>query len=153
MIKSKKKQKSLEDKYKLVIARKDELKGLYSRALADYQNLQRQSTKEKLEFAKYANEQLIHEILPVYDNLKTSVAHFKKGGDESWLQGIKYVIKQFKDVLKQAGLEEIETHGKEFDHNTMEALEGKGKKVEKQVQSGYILAGKVIRPAKVILDN
>ena len=147
----KKKQKTLEEKYQLVKNRKNELKNLYARTLADYQNLQTRSIKEKQEFAKYANEQLIHEIIPVYDNLKTSVEHFKNNEDSSWLEGIKYVIKQFDDVLKGVGLETIETLGKPFDYNTMEAMEGKGKKVKKQIQCGYKLNGKIIRPAKVVL--
>lgn len=149
----KKKKKTIEEKYQLVKNRKNELKGLYVRALADYQNLQQRSIKEKQEFAKYANEQLIHEIIPVYDNLKTSIKHFDKGNETSWLEGIKYVIKQLSDVLKTAGLEEVSATGLPFDHNTMEAIEGKGKKVKKQIQSGFKLNGKLIRPAKVILDK
>ncbi len=149
----KKKEKTLEEKYQLVKIRKQELQDQYARALADYQNLKKQTIKERQEFAKYANEQLIHEILPVYDNLKTSVEHFKDdSGDNSWLQGIKYVIKQFKDALETQNLQEIETKGKKFDYNTMEALEGKGKKVKKQIQAGYTLNDKVIKPAKVILE-
>ncbi len=148
----KKREKTLKEKYELVKIRKNDLKGLYARALADYQNLQKQSQKEKQEFAKYANEQLVHEILPVYDNLKTSVEHFKKGGEDNWLLGVKYVVSQFESVLKSAGLEEINALGKKFDYNTMEALEGKGGKVKKQVQAGYLLHGKIIRSAKVILE-
>lgn len=143
---------NLEKKYQLLKAKKIELENLHKRALADYQNLSRQAAKEKLEFAKYANENLLHEILPVYDNLKVSIEHFKEGENSSWLEGIKYVVKQFKDVLANLGIEEIETEGKEFDYNTMEALEGQGKKVKKQVKSGYKLNGKVIVPAKVILE-
>lgn len=150
----KKPKKTLEEKYKLVKARTEELKGNYQRALADYQNLVRQNDKEKKDFAKYANEQLLFEILPVYDNLKTSVEHFNQDGEQSnWLEGIKYVVKQFKDALKNIGVEEIETVGQNFDYNTMEAMEGKGSKVKKQIKAGYKLNGKVIVPAKVVLDD
>ena len=62
------------------------------------------------------------------------------------------MIKQFKDALETQNLQEIETKGKKFDYNTMEALEGKGKKVKKQIQAGYTLNDKVIKPAKVILE-
>jgi len=125
----------------------------YKLALADYQNLLKRTAGEKQEFAKFANEQLIMEILPVYDNLKVSMDHIdeaaKQGG---WAQGIKYVIKQFADVLRMVGIEEIEAEGKDFDHNTMEALEGQGEKVKKVMKSGYKLREKVIVPAKVILE-
>jgi len=125
----------------------------YKRALADYQNLQKRSISEKNDFVKYANEQLLHEFIPIYDNLKVSLLHIKEGGDENaWVEGIKYVIKQFKEVLQNAGVEEIETEGKEFDLNTMEAVEGKGGKVKKEIKSGYKLNGKVIIAAKVSLE-
>lgn len=149
-----KKKKTIEQKYELVKKRKIELAQNYQRALADYQNLIRQKDKEKQDFVKFANEKLLYELIPVYDNLKTSVEHFKKDDNQSsWLEGIKYVIKQFQDALKNIGIEEIETKGKKFDYNTMEALEGKGKKIKKQVKTGYKLNGKVIIPAKVILEN
>lgn len=125
----------------------------YKRALADQQNLIKQTTNEKQEFYKYATESILQDILPVYDNLKVAVNSIKGEKDNPWVEGIKYVIKQFKDVLESNGLEEIETVNKKFDHHTMEAVEGKGKKVIKEVKPGYKLKGKVIIPAKVILDN
>lgn len=140
-------------RFELIKEDKDDLQNKYLRALADYQNLLKQSAKDREEFVKYANEQLIMEIIPVYDNLKTSLEHVddevQKNG---WLEGIKYVIKQFKDILNNLGIEEIETEGKKFDHKTMEAMEGMGEKVKKEVRPGYKLKGKVIIPAKVILE-
>ena len=130
----------------------DELEHKYKRALADYQNLVKQTAKEKQEFVKYANEQLLHEILPVYDNLKLALMHAKETPNNSnIIKGVGYVIKQFKDVLENLGVEEIETVGKKFDHHIMEAVEGKGDKVAKEVKPGYKLNGKVIAPAKVIV--
>ncbi len=124
----------------------------YKRALADYQNLLKRTAEEKQEFVKYANEQLVLEIIPVYDNLKISLEHAcsetKKNG---WLEGVEHVVKQFESVLKNLGVEEIETKGKKFDHHTMDAIEGKGKKVKKEVRPGYKLNGKVIVPAKVVV--
>ena len=125
----------------------------YKLALADYQNLLKRTANEKQEFAKFANEGLIMEILPVYDNLQISMEHVDEAAKQSgWAEGIKYVIKQFADVLKNLGVEEIEADGKTFDHNTMEALEGQGETVKKVVKSGYKLRDKVITPAKVILE-
>lgn len=125
----------------------------YKRALADYQNLLKHTAMEKKEFARFANEQFLYEILPVYNNLKLAYNHAKDAPDKSNIvEGIKYIIKQFKDILENAGVEEIETENKEFNHNTMEAVEGKGDKVIKEVASGYKLRGKTIIPAKVILE-
>ncbi len=127
----------------------------YKRALADYHNLLKQTAREKDEFAKYANERMIVEFIPVYDNLKTSLVH---AGEEtnSWLDGIKYVVKQFGEVLKSFGIEEIKTVGETFDHNIMEAVateetddENLDHVVAKEISSGYKLQGKVIKAARV----
>ncbi len=142
----------------------------YKRALADYQNLLKRTAIEKQEFAKYANEGLLHEILPVYDNLKMSLAHADTDAEKNgWLEGVQYVVKQFKEVLEKMGVEEIKTIGEKFDHHTMEAIDpsagsgqapsagsgqeekGNGDIVEKEVKPGYKLNGKMIIPAKVIL--
>ena len=132
----------------------DELESKYKRALADYQNLLKRTAEEKQEFAKYANEGWVREILPVYDNLKISLVHIdEEAKGNGWAEGIKYVIKQFAEILKNMGVEEIVAKGKKFDHNTMEAIEGKGDKVSEVVKPGYILKDKVIVPAKVILKN
>ena len=126
----------------------------YKRALADYQNLLKRTADEKADFARYANEQLLHEILPVYDNLKISLEHIDEQAQANgWAQGIKYVVKQFKDALADLGIEEIEAKGKKFDPNYMDALEGQGERVKKVVKPGYKLNGKVIIPAKVVLDK
>lgn len=137
---------SLKNKYK-------ELEHKYKLALANYQNLLKQTAKEKQEFAKYANEQLLYEIIPVYDNLKISFQHVDNEAKKSgFSEGLQYIIKQFKGVLKNMGVEEIKTKGEKFDHNIMEAIEGNGDKVKKEIKSGYKLNGKVIMPAKVIVE-
>lgn len=125
----------------------------YKRALADYQNLIKRTAIEKQEFAKFSNEHLLLEILPVYDNLKLALEHAEKAQNnaDAIKEGVKYVLKQFKGALNDMGVEEIETVGKKFDHHIMEAVEGKGDRVAKEVKSGYKLNGKVIAPAKVIL--
>lgn len=129
-----------------------ELEHKYKRALADYQNLLKQVAAEKQEFAKFANEQLLYEILPVYDNLKMSLKHAdKEAKNNGWLEGVEHVVKQFRGVLENIGVEEIKVIGKKFDPRTMEAVEGNGDKVKQEVKSGYRLNGKIIIPAKVIV--
>jgi len=125
----------------------------YKRALADYQNLLKRTAREKQEFAKYANEQLVYEFIPVYDNLKMSLIHAdNESKNNGWLEGIKHVTKQFKNVLKSIGVEEINTFGEKFNPELMEAIEGQGEKVKKELKPGYKLNDKVIIPAKVILE-
>lgn len=140
-------------------AEKHELEHRYKVALADYQNLMKQTAKDKAEFAKYANEQLIHEFLPVYDHLKLSLAHIDAAAEKSnWLVGVQYVIKQFQEVLAKHGVTEVKTVGEKFDHQAMEAVGSeptaeaeKDDVVAKEVKAGYLLNGKVIMPARVIV--
>ncbi|MFH1822965.1 MAG: nucleotide exchange factor GrpE [Patescibacteria group bacterium] len=132
---------------------KDNYENMYKRALADYQNLIKETAREKIEFAKYANRELLHEVIPIYDNLKLSLKHTDEIATKNgWVQGVHYIVKQFRDVLKSAGVEEIKTKGEKFNPETMEAIEGKGDKVRKEVKPGYKLHGKVIVPAKVIVE-
>jgi len=130
----------------------------YLRALADYQNLLKRTAQEKSEFAKYANEQLVLEIIPVYDNLKTALKHAGEAPNEARgvIDGVGYVIKQFADALRNYGVEEIRTEGNKFDHNSMEAMEkeatddeAKDGIVARELTAGYKMGDKVIKAARV----
>jgi molecular chaperone GrpE len=125
----------------------------YLRALADYQNLLKQTAKDREDFVKYALNDFLQNILPIYDHLKMSLSGMSEEESKSaWATGVKHVLKQFKEVLSQHGIEEIKTVGADFDHNTMEAVDGSGETVKREVMPGYRLNGKVIRAAKVIVE-
>jgi len=131
----------------------DSSENKYLRALADYQNLLKQSAKDREEFVRYAIGDFLQDILPVYDHLKMSINGLKEEELKNpWVEGVKYVLKQFKDVLETKGIEEIKTVGEKFNHETMEALDGTGDIVKQEVMTGYKLNGKVIRHAKVIVE-
>lgn len=128
----------------------DSFEGKYKRALADYQNLLKQSQKEKAEFVKYALDDFLQDLLPVYDHLQMSLSSLPENEqDSAWVKGVEYVLKQFKDLLSARGVEQIKVVGEDFDHNLMEAVEGEGEVVDKEIRPGYTLHGKVIRAAKV----
>lgn len=130
----------------------ESLEHQYKRALADYHNLLKQSAKDKADFVKYALQDFLQDILPVYDHLKLSLLGLKEEDNSNpWAIGVRHVLKQFKDVLESKGVMEIKTVGEKFDHNTMEAMDGTGETVDKEVMPGYMLNGRVIRPAKVIV--
>lgn len=125
----------------------------YLRALADYQNLLKQSAKERIEFFKFALEDFLQELLPVYDHLKLSLKGLsEEEGKSPWVEGVRHVLKQFKATLENRGVEEIKTEGEKFNHDEMEAVDGEGEKVKSEVMPGYKLNGKVIRVAKVIVE-
>lgn len=131
----------------------DVFENKYLRALADYQNLLKQTGKEKAEFIKYALTDFLHNILPIYDHLKLSLKGLSEAETKNpWAQGVSHVLKQFKEVLAQYGIEEIKTSGEKFDHDLMEAVDGVGETVKQEIMPGYKLNGKVIRVAKVIVE-
>lgn len=124
----------------------------YLRALADYQNLVRQNEKSKQDFIKYAISDFLQDLLPVYDHLKLSLKGLSEEEKNSaWAIGVRHVLKQFKEILENKGVEEIKTVGEKFDHNTMEAVGGEGAVVDKEMMPGYKLNGRVVKPAKVIV--
>lgn len=141
-------------KIKKLQQEKEDLQQKHQRALADYQNLLKRQSEEKERLTKYANEELLQELLPVFDHLKLSLLHVsEEDKDNQWVQGVQYVVKQFREVLENNGVKEIETEGKEFDPEYMEAVEGKGDMVSKEIKTGYTLNGKVIIPAKVKVEE
>jgi len=133
-----------------------ELLDKYHRALAEQQNIIKQHQKDKAHYVHYANEQLLLEILPVYDNLKLACRHFNPDNKDSWLEGINYIIKQFQSVLQQYGITEINTINQPFNHSTMDAIEtiatdqaDQDDIVAAEIKPGYQLENKVITPARV----
>ena len=134
----------------------DELDHKYKLALADYQNLLRQTTKERKDTILYANESLILNLLPVYDNLKLSLQHAEADKQQPWFIGISHIIQQFKKLLEENGVKEIMTLDKKFDPITMEAVENRSTsekdqdgKVAEELKGGYYLHDKVIIPGRV----
>ncbi len=146
----------------------DEFKNLENqlkRALADYQNLEKRVVSEKSSWIKAANKDLLLKLLPGFDNLLLAEKHTQDSG-------VKLSIKHFLDILEQEGVRKIETVGKDFDPNLMEAVstrevdpstdsasspqagsgQGEGKVVE-ELRIGYTLFGQVLRPAQVVVGR
>jgi len=96
--------------------------GLYKRALADYQNLLKQTAKEKMEFAMFANAELLKKIMPIFFDLSSALKDLKDDKDP-YTQGIRLLAKKIMDVFNDIGIIQIKTEGERFDHNTMQALQ------------------------------
>lgn len=127
----------------------EEEKNKYLRALADYQNLEKQTRIWKEEFVTYANLGLIVKLLDVLDNLSAAQEHLKD-------DGLELVINKFKSILANEGLVEVELTGKEYDANEAEVVSteagDENNIVVKVLQKGYKLRDKIIKPAKVIVS-
>ncbi|MDQ0339612.1 molecular chaperone GrpE [Caldalkalibacillus uzonensis] len=128
----------------------------YLRAQADFDNFRKRTRKEKEDLQKYAALPVIEQLLPVLDNFERALAAGQSTQDaESLMKGVEMVFKQVQQVLTEQGLEEIEAVGKPFDPHVHEAVmqvesedHDSGIVVE-ELQKGYKLKDKVIRPAMV----
>ena len=129
----------------------------YMRLMADFQNYKKRTEKEKTDIYAYANEKLIAELLTVLDNFERALAH--ECADESFVEGMNMIFKQFAGVLEKAGLEEIKALGEDFNpmfHNAVMMEDNdayESGKVTNVMQKGYMLNKKVIRPAMVMVNN
>ena len=145
-----KKLKKIRDKLKSCEKERGEYLAGWQRAKADLINYKKEQEQKNSAFFKFANETTISEILPVLDSFEQAMKHSK---DEGTLQ----LYNQLKNILKNQGLEEIDSKGKKFDPSLHESIgETKGKKqgvVVEEIQKGYKLNGKVIRPSKVKISK
>jgi molecular chaperone GrpE len=139
--------KKAKDKLKTCEYERAEYLAGWQRAKADYINLQREHEKKIADYFKFANEGLILELLPVLDSFEAAI---KNGKDN----GIKNLYNQLLNILKNNGLEQIKALGEKFNPELHEAVEtlksdkGEGIVIE-EIQKGYKLHNKVIRPSKV----
>lgn len=117
----------------------------FKRCVADFRNYQKRSDEEKLEFVKFANRELLVELLPAFDNLFLAEKHVED-------EGLKLSIKMLKDTFERIGIMRIETEGKEYNPELMECIttgQGEENKVLEEMRPGFLLNGKVLRPAQV----
>lgn len=130
------------------------------RSTADFENFKKRAAREKQEAIKFANEGLMQKLIPVLDNFEAALTAVQSGGNEntqSLLTGVSMIHQQLKSVLTEAGLEEVEAHGKPFDPNIHEAVsqaeseEHPEGHVMQQLRKGYRLRERLLRPATVIV--
>lgn len=134
-----------------------ELENLCMRVQADFENYKKRSQKEREDFSKYANTDLILQILPIIDNFQLATKHLPvEIKDNNWVKGVLQIEKQLEQVLVAEGVTAIEAIGKQFDPYLHEAIEEvpserpEGEIVEEATR-GYRLNDKIIRHAKVIV--
>ena len=149
----KKEKKDWEKEYK-------ELYDKYVRLHAEFENFKRRMTKDKQEAIKFANQELIRQILPFVDNLERSLQHADESKNiDALKEGIEMTIKDFLKTLEKSGLEAIPAEGEPFDPNVHEAIMQEERNdmepntVVQELQRGYKLHGRVIRPATVTVSK
>lgn len=137
------------------------LEDKYLRQVAEFDNYRKRTMKEKAELIKNGGERAIESILPVLDDFERALSNMAKDENAAEiLTGVELIYNKFVGILKQNGLQKIETEGAEFNTDYHEAIamvptpneELKGKVLD-CVQAGYTLNDKVIRHAKVAVGE
>ena len=135
---------------------KDEYLTGWQRSRADFLNYKKGEAGRIKAIIDFGNEELLSKLLPVLDSFQRAEDNISSDlQDDSFLEGILQIKTQLKMILEKEGIKEIEAKGKKFDPNFHEIV-GEAKvsgeqvgTIIEEVQKGYTLAGKVIRPAKV----
>lgn len=131
-----------------------ELTAHLQRLQAEFDNYRRRAADQQASILNMAKEDVILQLLPLIDNVDRALGHVPPElSDNAWAKGVAGVAKQASDTFTNIGVSKIETVGQPFDHNSMEAIaaEGEGDQevVSEELQAGYKLGEKVIRPAMV----
>nr|WP_173426502.1 nucleotide exchange factor GrpE [Chryseobacterium angstadtii] len=138
-----------------------EEKDRYVRLYAEFENYKKRTSKEKMEFFQYANQDMMVSMLGVLDDFERALKEIAKNGNPSDLQGVELIYQKFKNKLTEKGLKAMEVNaGDTFNVDFHEAItqipapseDLKGKIVD-VIETGYTLSDKVIRFAKVVTGN
>ena len=128
------------------------------RLAADMENLKKRQEREKVELLQFANENLVKELLPVVDNLERALDHGRQlKAPKALLEGIEMVCHGFLKALDRFGVTAHDSLGQQFDpafHNAMmqeEAPEAPDGSVIKELQKGYLMHQRLLRPAMVVV--
>lgn len=137
----------------------------WKRVKADYLNREKEIEKEKIDWVKFANLELILQLLTILDSFDEAIKHIPEDLKENdWLKGILQIKQQFENFLTTQGVEKIKTVDEKFNPELHEAVEKKplpseaqGAKEEieniiiEEIEAGYLMHNQVIKPAKVII--
>ncbi|MBN1366198.1 MAG: nucleotide exchange factor GrpE [Syntrophaceae bacterium] len=142
--------KKLEEKEKEAAVNYDR----YLRAVADFDNYKKRTIREKADAIKYGNEDIIKDILPFIDSLDRALEH-DTGDVKAFKDGIALIQDQLLCCLKKHGVERIDATDKDFDPNFHEAVmqvesdQHDENKVVNEMEKGYLLNGRLLRPSRV----
>ena len=136
-----------------------ELNDKYLRIYSEFDNFRKRTLKEKSELIKTASEDVLKAVLPIIDDFERAIKANEKISDVTTIkEGIHLIYNKLKNNIHQKGLVPIESIGKDFNADTMEAIthipavdESQKGKVIDEIEKGYLLGDKVIRFAKVIV--
>jgi molecular chaperone GrpE len=132
----------------------------YLRLAAELENIKKRQEREVAELRQFANENLLKELVPVLDNLERALEHGRQSeAPEALMEGLDLVNQDFLKVLARFGVTPLNSVGERFDpafhHAVMEeeAPEVEDQTVLKELQKGYLLQNRLLRPAMVVVSR
>lgn len=140
----------------------EEFKSKYYYLAAEMDNLKKRSEKERSNYIKYSNENILRDLIDVQDNFERTVNALRNDPDEKMKNivfGIDMISNQFMEVLGNYGLRKLDCLGKEFDPNFHEALGKKYVEGKKEMEilevsmNGFMINDRLLREAKVIVNQ
>ena len=135
----------------------DELNDRYKRVLAEFENYKKRSSKERETLYNSILGDIVETFLPIIDNLENALK--VETQDAEYKKGVELVLKQFKDILKAKGVEEIPALGETFDPSLHEAVSSvqdpdkNAKEIVQEYRKGYKIGSRVIRHSMVVVAN
>jgi molecular chaperone GrpE len=141
--------------YEKLLAEKKELYERLLRKQAELENFRKRTEREKEEFLKHATADLIRALLPALDSFERALKHRHSDVPQRFYQGMELIHKELLDVLARAGLTSVEAAGEIFDPylhqavETVESSEHRDQEVVEELQRGYKLKQRLLRPAIV----
>ncbi|GKU79737.1 nucleotide exchange factor GrpE [Paenibacillus sp. L3-i20] len=153
-------EENVDTRYEDLVKQLEEQQQRYLRAQADFDNFRRRTVKEKEELGQYASMKLIGQLLPIVDNFERAIVASSANNDfESLAKGVDMIFRQLTQTLEQEGLKPMEVVGEPFNpefHQAIMQVESEEHEegiVVEEVQKGYILKDKVLRPAMVKVSS
>lgn len=132
----------------------------WQKALADYQNLQKDHEKKLASLKIFLSLDVVSQLLPIFDNYKIALSHIpEKDMQQAWAIGLEHIFKLWEAFLREQGVKEIEAKGKKFDpeyHESIGQIENKDLADQEIVEVkliGYSYQDQVLRPSQVIINN
>jgi len=159
--KEKKEEKKLLEKIDELETNVAELNDKYLRLFSEFDNYRKRTLKERIELTKTASQDLIVELLPVIDDFERALKALESTTEPiKATEGVQLIYNKYKNILARRGLEVMNTKGQDFNTDFHEAITNipapsedlKGKIID-EIEKGYLLNGKVIRFAKVIIGQ
>ena len=149
-------ERALEELIRLLTLEKDQINEQLLRTMADLQNFRKRVEQEKQQLRQFATEQLVYDLLPVLDNFERTLMAIHKGATvESVHDGINAVERQLRSVLETRNVSRIAAFGQPFDPSqheaigTVETAEHPEGTVIEEVEPGYRMGEKIVRPVRV----